>query len=228
MLRKLRVALAAIFFIAITLLFLDFTGTLHAWFGWMAKIQFLPALLALNVAVVAGLLLLTLVAGRVYCSVICPLGVMQDIIAWFGGRGKKRRFRFSYSPARNWWRYAIFAIFVCAAVAGIGSLFFLNPTELAAALPDSRLWLGSAGLVLIATVLPYIFYTKGLEGVESGKASIIANVEPVVAALTGVVFFHETLSIWTLLGVCCVLGGVILLAKGDDTCKESNSSTAST
>ena len=113
-------------------------------------------------------------------------------------------------------------------VAGIGSLFFLNPTELAAAMPDSRLWLGTAGLVVIATVLPYIFYTKGLEGVESGKASIIANVEPVVAALTGVVFFHETLSIWTLLGVACVLGGVILLAKGDDTCKESNSSTAST
>ena len=113
-------------------------------------------------------------------------------------------------------------------VAGIGSLFFLNPAELAAAMPDSRLWLGTAGLVVIATVLPYIFYTKGLEGVESGKASIIANVEPVVAALTGVVFFHETLSIWTLLGVACVLGGVILLAKGDDTCKESNSSTAST
>ena len=113
-------------------------------------------------------------------------------------------------------------------VAGIGSLFFLNPTELAAAMPDSRLWLGTAGLVVIATVLPYIFYTKGLEGVESGKASIIANVEPVVAALTGVVFFHETLSIWTLLGVACVLGGVILLAKGDDTCKESHSSTAST
>ena len=125
MLRKLRVALAAIFFISITLLFLDFTGTIHCWLGWTACIQFLPALLALNVAVVAGLLLLTLVAGRVYCSVICPLGVMQDIIAWFGGRGKKRRFRFSYSPARNWWRYAIFAIFVCAAVAGIGSLMAL-------------------------------------------------------------------------------------------------------
>ena len=72
-------------------------------------------------------------------------------------------------------------------VAGIGSLCFLNPTELAAAMPDSRLWLGTAGLVVIATVLPYIFYTKGLEGVESGKASIIANVEPVVAALPGVV-----------------------------------------
>ena len=66
---------------------------------------------------------------------------------------------------------------------------------------------------MIATVLPYLFYTKGLEVVESGKASIIANVEPVVAALTGVVFFHEVLNVWTVLGIVCVLGGVVLLAK---------------
>ena len=44
----------------ITLLFLDFTGTLHAWFGFLAKIQFLPALLALNFGVVAALIVLTL------------------------------------------------------------------------------------------------------------------------------------------------------------------------
>ena len=74
---------------------------------------------------------------------------------------------------------------------------------------------GAAGLVLVATVLPYLFYTKGLEGVESGKASIIANVEPVVAALNGVVIFHEQLSVWVLLGIVCVLGGVVLLAKDD-------------
>ena len=52
MLRKIRLTFAIFFFVLITLLFLDFTGTLHAWFGWMAKIQFLPALLALNVGVV--------------------------------------------------------------------------------------------------------------------------------------------------------------------------------
>ena len=40
MLRKLRITLAIICFTLITLLFLDFTGTLHAWFGWMAKLQF--------------------------------------------------------------------------------------------------------------------------------------------------------------------------------------------
>lgn len=46
--------------------------------GWMAKIQFLPALLALNVGVVLLLVVLTLLFGRVYCSVICPLGVFQQ------------------------------------------------------------------------------------------------------------------------------------------------------
>ena len=69
-------------FALITLLFLDFTGTLHGWFGWLAKIQFLPAVLALNVGVILFLVILTLVCGRIYCSVICPLGVFQDILAW--------------------------------------------------------------------------------------------------------------------------------------------------
>ena len=70
MLRKIRLTFAIFFFVLITLLFLDFTGTLHAWFGWMAKIQFLPALLALNVGVVIILIALTLLFGRVYLSLI--------------------------------------------------------------------------------------------------------------------------------------------------------------
>ena len=99
--------------------------------------------------------------------------------------------------------------------AGLGSLLFLDWNALVPALATPRGVGGAVGLVLVATVLPYLFYTKGLEGVESGKASIIANVEPVVAALLGVVLFHEKLSVWVLLGIVCVLGGVILLAKDD-------------
>ena len=126
MLRKIRIILASIFFIGVTLLFLDFTGTLHAWLGWMAKVQFLPALLALNFGVVAVLLVLTLLFGRVYCSVICPLGVMQDVISWIHGKTKKKnRFRFSYSPAKNWLRYGVLAIFIIALIAGIHSLVAL-------------------------------------------------------------------------------------------------------
>lgn len=82
MLRKIRLTFAMICFALITLLFLDFTGTLHGWFGWLTKIQFLPAVLALNVGVILFLVILTLVCGRIYCSVICPLGVFQDILAW--------------------------------------------------------------------------------------------------------------------------------------------------
>ena len=122
MLKKTRIVLATIFFACITLLFLDVTGALHAWLGWMAKVQFLPAVLALNVAVVAVLLALTLLLGRVYCSVICPLGVMQDIISWIHGKTKKKnRFRFSWSPAKNWLRYGMLALFIILLVAGVNS-----------------------------------------------------------------------------------------------------------
>ena len=120
MLRKIRLTLAIVFFTLITLLFLDFTGSIHAWFGWMAKIQFLPALLALNVGVVVGLIVLTLLLGRVYCSVICPLGVMQDMVAWFSKKRKKNRY--TYSPALSWLRYGVLAAFGIAMLAGVGSL----------------------------------------------------------------------------------------------------------
>lgn len=123
MLRKIRMTLAIICFTLVTLLFLDFTGTLHAWFGWLAKIQFLPAVLALNAGVVLFLVALTLVFGRVYCSVICPLGVFQDVVAWFGK--KRKRLPYSYSPALSWLRYGVLGIFIIALVAGIGSVVAL-------------------------------------------------------------------------------------------------------
>lgn len=123
MLRKIRIVLAAVFFIGITLLFLDFTGTVHAWLGWMAKVQLFPAVMALNLGVVIFLALLTLVFGRVYCSVICPLGVMQDIISWIHGKTKKKnRFRFNYSPAKNVLRYIVLAAFIVALIFGAHSI----------------------------------------------------------------------------------------------------------
>ncbi|MBR6814726.1 MAG: 4Fe-4S binding protein [Alistipes sp.] len=123
MLRKLRIIIATIFFTLITLLFLDFTGTLHGWFGWLTKIQFLPAVMALNVGVIVFLIALTLIFGRVYCSTICPLGVMQDLISWFAGKRKKNRFKFS--PAKSYLRYGVLVLFVAAMVAGIGSVVAL-------------------------------------------------------------------------------------------------------
>ena len=110
-------------FTLITLLLLDFTGTLHHWLGWLAKIQLLPAVLALNAVVIVVLALLTLIFGRIYCSVICPLGVFQDIVSWIHGRRKKNRF--SYSPAKNWLRYAMLVLLIVAVVLGLGIVIAL-------------------------------------------------------------------------------------------------------
>lgn len=121
MLRTLRIVSAALCFTLVTLLFLDFTGTAHAWFGWLAKIQFLPAVLALNFGVIALLVLLTLLFGRIYCSVICPLGVMQDLFARAGRRGRKRN-RYAWSPAVSWLRRTMLLLLAAALLAGIGSV----------------------------------------------------------------------------------------------------------
>lgn len=123
MLKKIRQILAAVSIIMVTLLFLDFTGTAHAWLGWMAKIQFLPALLSLNIAVILSLIILTLLLGRVYCSVICPLGIMQDGFAWIGKKVRKNRY--SYSPALTALRYGMLAVLTGAIIAGVGALVAL-------------------------------------------------------------------------------------------------------
>ena len=123
MLRKIRITLAVTVFTLITFLFLDFTGTLHLWFGWLAKVQLIPAILAVNAVAVIFIVLLTFVFGRVYCSVICPLGVMQDGISNLAGRGKGKKNRFVYSKAKNWLRYSLLAVFTVTLVAH-KSVFF--------------------------------------------------------------------------------------------------------
>ena len=123
MLRKIRIALAVVFWLGITFLLLDITGVLHGWLGWMAKIQLLPAVLALNAAVIVGLVLLTLLFGRIYCSVICPLGVFQDGVAHLGARRRKQPYR--YKKENKWLRYGLLALFVVALVAGLNALAVL-------------------------------------------------------------------------------------------------------
>ena len=121
MLKKIRITLAIIFWVLITWLLVDFTGTAHAYLGWMAKIQLLPALLAVNVGALLFIVALTLLFGRIYCSVICPLGVMQDAIAWL----RRKRNKYSYSPAKNLLRYCVLVATGLALALNIGWLVAL-------------------------------------------------------------------------------------------------------
>ncbi len=129
MLRKIRIALALVFWLGITVLFLDVSGALHAWLGWMARLQFLPAVLAANVGVSVLIIVLTLVVGRIYCSVVCPLGVMQDVFNRLGARLVRDKARRRFGRFRYWnprWakvvRWSVFALVLAAIVVGAGAV----------------------------------------------------------------------------------------------------------
>ena len=183
MLRKIRTILAAVLFTLITLLFLDFTGTLHHWLSWLSKIQFLPAVMALNVMVVVALILLTLVFGRIYCSVICPLGIFQDVLALF----RRKKHKYSYSKEVRWLRYPVLGVFVIAAVAGFGSLFQLLAPYSAygriATMIFQPIWKAGNNLLAMAAehYESYAFYT-----VDTWMRSLPVLI---IAAVTLVVLF---------------------------------------
>lgn len=115
MLRKIRIAAAALFFAGITLLFV---GIGHQWWGWMAKLQFLPSCMALNFAAIAFVLLLTFVFGRIYCSVICPMGVFQDLVIrvhkLLSPKGRKPKRHFVKEPRIV--RYGVLALVIVTAL----------------------------------------------------------------------------------------------------------------
>ena len=96
--------------------------------------------------------------------------------------------------------------------AGLGALAVLRPAELAAGFSAAPglVWV-ALGLIVVCTVAPYLLYTYGLAGMDSGKAAILASIEPVTAAIVGVLAFGEPMSVMVLLGLVCILACVYIL-----------------
>ena len=188
MLRKVRIALASVFFLLITLLL---AGIGQQWWAWTAKLQFLPACLALNVGVIVAIVLLTLVFGRIYCSVICPLGVWQDIVIWVrrmlgkhqrkafakraarakakGKPAPKNRFphlikHFGYKKEHKLLRYGVLALFILCIVLGLQ--------------------------VIVALIAPYSAYGRMVQSVVEPSGWAV----PLVALVT---FVGITCLAWT-------------------------------
>ena len=106
--------------------------------------------------------------------------------------------------------------------AGAGSLLFLDLGELEAAAQREGVLPAALGLAAVSTVLPYLLYTAGLGRMEGGRAARRASVEPVVAALGGILAFREPMSPGVGLGILCILGAVLLMGTpaADRTGKE--------
>jgi drug/metabolite transporter (DMT)-like permease len=156
-------------------------------------------------------LVLTLVGCALVCGVFAgELAVTVAGILFGLGAG------FFYALYSIFSRYALkhYSALKCTLwmfiFAGIASIFLIRPTELAVLL-NPREGIIALILVVASTVSPFLLYTMGLAHVESGKASIIASFEPVVAALAGVLIFGESMGVFTIAGILCILAGVCIL-----------------
>jgi polyferredoxin len=130
-LKLIRITLATIVFALIGLFFCDFVRILPRSFSNFERIQLVPAILAGSICVLVGLILITLLFGRIYCSIICPLGILQDFIARLSGRGKKKNKKrrwYKYTRPYNILRYSLLAISAIFLVFGTTTLLlFLDP-----------------------------------------------------------------------------------------------------
>ena len=126
--------------------------------------------------------------------------------------------------------YALYSIFGrCAAARGyrtatltawtfllaaLGTLPFLDLSALAAAYRATpSLWLWSLALGLLITLLPYLLYSAALRRMETGRASLLSSIEPIVATLAGLLAYREPLTLPILLGIFLVLGALTLLPR---------------
>lgn len=151
-LKTVRDIIACSVFIMSFLLFMDWGGLFSRAFGFIAKLQFWPAVLAVNVGILVLIIALTMVFGRVYCSVLCPWGLLQDgirrsdiavrrIFGRFGRRlsraggkststGPGRKLPQTHvsrrsSRARKCIRYSVLAVFLSLIAFGLGWVSYL-------------------------------------------------------------------------------------------------------
>ena len=130
-LKAVRVTAAMLFFVPVTLFFIDCWGVFPTWFHRILHAQIVPAVLAGMWLTVIGWLFFTFLFGRVYCSVVCPTGILQDIFIRLSGQGRKKNKHkrwFRYRAAYNWFRYILLAAVAISFLAGFsGLLLWLDP-----------------------------------------------------------------------------------------------------
>lgn len=126
-LRLLRTLAATVCCVALALTFIDWgngtpvVGGLQSVGAELARWQLIPALLGVSTLTIVMLLLLTLLFGRIYCSVLCPLGVVQDgvnRVRIIRERGAARRF--SYRKPSMWLRYGVLVVAALSVACGVG------------------------------------------------------------------------------------------------------------
>ena len=190
-LKPIRVALAILFLGASAVMFLDLRGPVAAWVSSIVlPLQLVPALakslvsLGVWTAGLAAVVVLTALVGRVYCSTLCPLGTLQDIIIHQAEKKKRRRYR--YDRPRYGLHYAVGGVTLAAFLAG--SLILLNTLE-----PFSNF-----GRMADALMRPLVMgLNNGIA--MAGSMAGVQTLQPVPFHLPG---------LWIFLAALAALGGI--------------------
>ena len=103
-----------------------------------------------------------------------------------------------WSVIQPWWSFPFDAVTASAALLGRLDAFHLP------------VWALLAYIVVLGTVVPFLLILKALHHVSPTRATIIAMLEPVVAALIAFLWLGEELTPGQMLGAALVLGGVTL------------------
>lgn len=99
----------------------------------------------------------------------------------------------------------VFAAIAITPFSGLWSVIHLFSTF--------EVWVSILGLSFLSTMLAFLLYTKGLQTLESSRASIIATVEPVIAALLSFMLFNEILTLWQYVGIAMVILAVMIVQE---------------
>ena len=91
--------------------------------------------------------------------------------------------------------------------AAIGSAFFADFKGIVHAFGAEMLFY-SVFIGILCCTLPYIFYTKGMEHTENGRASTLAMIEPMVATVISVAFFDDVLTVWKISGIVIMFAAI--------------------
>ena len=124
-LKKIRVGVSLTIFALLTFFFVDFAGLLSLKLHGIAHFQFIPALLAFNIAIVVVILLITSLFGRIYCSSLCPMGALQDITHWISKHTLNRKRKVKYAKSNNILRWSVVGVVALAFLLGFPLLLGL-------------------------------------------------------------------------------------------------------
>lgn len=99
-------------------------------------------------------------------------------------------------------------------LASVFMAFCVNPIHVVQEITEAGQWPLSILFAVMTTVIPYLCYTKGLSCLPASKASVTATIEPVVAAVLGILVFKESITLAKIGGILLVVGAVVLMNTG--------------